>query len=360
MHLLELTCDDFRCFTSLRFCPGPGLNVIHGANAQGKTSLLESLLYLATSKSHRTHLETDLVRRGETTFRVSGRIARAAREVRIETAWSRGSKRIRINGVNQPRVSDLLGKINVVFFSPEDVDLVRGSASQRRTFLDMELSQLLPTYLYALQQYRDIVRQRNELLRQPKLDEAQLAAWDTQLARHGSTLIRERRAFLDQLAPKVAESYAGIAGGESFSIAYKPDVREEGRLHEALLAARVSDTRQGLTTRGPHRDDIEFVIASKPARAFASQGQQKTAALALKMAELPLVRERIGEYPILMLDDVFAELDLPRSRRLVETIPADVQCLITTTDTHSLRDSRLRDAAHFTVREGTLLDETRG
>jgi len=356
MHLLELTCDDFRCFTSTRFCPGTHLNVIHGANAQGKTSLLEALLYLATSKSHRTNLETDLVRRGETSFRVSGLIARADREVRIETTWMRGTKRIRINGVSQPRVSDLLGKINVVFFSPEDVDLVRGSASQRRTFLDMELSQLLPTYLHALQQYREIVRQRNELLRQPKLDEAQLDAWDLQLAKHGATLIRERRTFVDQLAPRVAESYARIAGGEPFAISYKPDVREEDRLAQVLAAARTSDTRQAMTTRGPHRDDVEFTVASKPARAFASQGQQKTAALALKLAEMGLVRERIGEYPILMLDDVFAELDASRSKRLVETLATDIQCLITTTDAHTFRDSRLHDAAHFTLREGILRD----
>lgn len=354
MRLLELTCDRFRCLNNLRFEPGPGLNVIRGDNAQGKTSILEAVLYAATSKSHRTSTESDLVQRGESIFRVGAHVQRAAREVHTEIAWAHGAKRIKVNGVNQTRVSDLLGKINVVIFSPEDADLVRGSASNRRTFLDMELSQLHASYLHALQRYRHAMRQRNEVLRMPNPDDALLDPWDAQLAEHGTTLIQERRRFIDQLAPLANTAYKAIAEGEEMSVVYRPDVKEDVPLIESFAAARKSDVRQRMTTRGPHRDDLEIVVDDKAARQFASQGQQKTAGLAIKLAELELMRERTGEYPVLLLDDVFAELDTSRSREVLSTIPPSVQCLITTTEFALSGELELREPTLFTVQKGLL------
>lgn len=354
MRLIELSCDHFRCLRELRFAPGPGVNVIRGDNAQGKTSILEAALYAATSKSHRTSSESDLVERGEPLFRVGARVERAAREVFTEIAWSHGAKRVKVNGVNQTRVSDLLGKINVVIFSPEDSDLVRGSASNRRTFLDMELSQLHANYLHALQRYRHAMRQRNEVLRSPMQDEALLEPWDAQVAEHGAVLMRERRRFVDELAPLANRAYGAIADGEQMRVAYRPDVKEDVPLLDALVASRKTDLRQGVTTRGPHRDDLEFVVDEKAARQFASQGQQKTAGLAVKLAELELMRARTGEYPVLLLDDVFAELDANRSREVLSTIPAGVQCLITTTEFALTSELEARHPAVFTIRNGAL------
>ena len=357
MHLIELTCEHFRCLNGLRFAPGPGLNVIHGDNAQGKTSILEALFYAATSKSHRTNTESELSQRGEPVFRVSAHVQRVARDVKIDVSWSQGAKRVKVNGVHQSRVSDLLGKIHVVLFSPEDSELVRGSASSRRTFLDMELSQLHAAYLHALQRYRNAMRQRNEILRGPQPDETLLDVWDAQLVEHGSVLMRERRRFVEQLAPLANGAYRAIAGGEDMQVAYKPDVRDESNLAEALAAGRKSDLRQGQTGHGPHRDDLEFVVADKGARQFASQGQQKTAGLAVKLAELELMRERTGEYPILLLDDVFAELDGPRSHRVMQAVPDSVQCLITTTDFALFASLGQRHPAVFRVRDGVLAAE---
>ena len=354
MLLIELTCDHFRCLNGLRFSPAPGVNVIRGGNAQGKTSILEAVLYAATSKSHRTSTESDLVQRGGPLFRVGARVQRADREVHAEIAWSHGAKRIKVNGVNQTRVSDLLGKINVVIFSPEDADLVRGSASSRRTFLDMELSQLHASYLHALQRYRLAMRQRNEILRMPGPDDSLIEPWDAQLAEHGAVLVRERRRFVDQLAPLANRAYRAIADGEEMHVAYRPDVKEDTPLLDALAAARKSDLRQGVTTRGPHRDDLEFVVDEKAARQFASQGQQKTAGLAVKLAELELMRERTGEYPILLLDDVFAELDPHRSRQVLSTIPTEVQCLVTTTELALTPELELRGPAIFSIQKGVL------
>lgn len=353
MRLVELRCEHFRCLERVRFTPGPGINVVRGENAQGKTSLLEAILYAATSRSHRTTAEGELVRRGEPGFRVALRANRQDRDVTLETSWWKGTKRIKINGVAQARVSDLLGKINVVFFSPEDAELVRGPAARRRAFLDMELSQLSPAYLYALQQYRQAVRQRNELLRRGAAEEAELEAWDAQLVTHGAVLIDQRRGFVRELSAGIAETYRAIAGAEECRVTYEPDVADGAGLCEALVAARATDRRQGLTTRGPHRDDVIIEVEGKKARAFASQGQQKTVALALRLAEVELVRVRAGEYPVLLLDDVLSELDRNRSTRLTAVIPVEAQCVLTTTD---LTDGEVfgREAVSHRIHGGRL------
>jgi DNA replication and repair protein RecF len=355
MRVIELACENFRCIAEINLRPGPELNLIRGKNAQGKTSLLEALLYASTSKSHRTRLDTELVRAGKGRFRIYVHVERSDREVSIEAVWWEGAKRFKVNNIAQTRLSDVLGKVNVVFFSPEDVSIVRGSATQRRAFLDMELSQISPRYLYALQQFRQVLRQRNELLRRPEPDSAQLDAWDAQFNTHGATLMEERSQFLAELAPLGDAAYRAVAGGESLQIAYRPDVKSPEALPEVLTASRRSDVRQGVTTHGPHRDDIEFSLEGMSARQMASQGQQKTAALALKLAELELVRARTGEYPILMLDDVFSELDASRAARLAESLPRDAQCFITTTDLTD-RDDLFGDACNrFTIESGKLV-----
>ncbi|MBX7256338.1 MAG: DNA replication/repair protein RecF [Candidatus Hydrogenedentes bacterium] len=356
MRLLELSCENFRCITGIRLVPGAGINVIRGKNAQGKTSLLEALLYASTSKSHRTRTDAELVRAGKKRFRVLARAQRTDREVAIEAVWWEGAKRFKVNGIAQTRLSDILGKINVVFFSPEDVGIVRGSASQRRAFLDMELSQISPRYLYALQQYRLVLRQRNELLRRPTPDTAQLDAWDTQLVTHGVVLMQEREQFLAELRPRALAGYQAIASDEPLEIEYRPDAKSADALADVIASSRRSDLKQGVTTHGPHRDDMEFTLAGTSARQMASQGQQKTAALALKLAELDLVRARTGEYPILMLDDVFSELDATRAERLARSLPSDAQCFITTTDLADRDDLFPNGCVRFTISSGGLVE----
>ena len=351
MYLDELHCHGFRCLADLHFTPARGVNFIRGRNAQGKTSLLECILFAATSKSHRTSLETDLAARGGEGFRIALHVVRADREVTLEVNWWQGDKRVKVNGVAQSRMSDTLGKVRVVLFSPEDIALVKGSASTRRKFLDMALSQLSPVYLAALQQYRQVLRQRNELLRASQPDGRQLDAWDQQLIKHGRILIQEREAFIEELGNFAAQAYRAIAREEELRLRYLPDTPARD-LEKALQEARPSDLRRKQTSHGPHRDEIEFVIADKPARSYASQGQQKSAALAVKLAELELVRERTGEYPILMLDEVLAELDAARGEHMFDAINEEVQCLLTTTDLHDQNGARA--AANFIIENGTL------
>ena len=220
--------------------------------------------------------------------------------------------------------------MTAVLFSPEDINLIKGAGAGRRRFLDMELSQVSPPYLHALQRYRQALRQRNELLRTDAPAPELIAPWDQQLSSHAQTIVRERNLFIDQLARHAAQAYAQITGGELLALRYVPDVPPGAPLADVLLKHRQADIRRQNTSHGPHRDDLEIDIASRPARNFASQGQQKTAALALKLAELNLIRERTAEFPILMLDEVLSELDAVRSRLLFNAIPPEVQCILTT------------------------------
>lgn len=357
MHLSRVKCSNFRCLESIEFVPAPGANVIRGLNAQGKTSVLEAILFAATSKSHRTNTEADLVRRGEDGFSVTLETGENNGTTRIDANWWRGAKRFRVNGVPRERLSEILGRVRLVFFSPEDLGLVKESAAVRRRFLDMELSQISPPYLTALQEYRNVLRQRNELLRHDGVDESLLDVWDVQLVRHGEAIMRERAVFVDELSRCAETAYRRIAENEPLEIRYRCDVDEPGAFEERLAAARKSDVRRQQTTRGPHRDDVEFFIDGTPARSHGSQGQQRSAALAVKLAEVELIRERTGEYPVLMLDEVLSELDDERADRLFGAVPAGVQMLITTTDLDDRRGVIAADAKRFTIERGALRED---
>jgi DNA replication and repair protein RecF len=331
MRITQLDCTGFRCLDGFSFKPRPGLNVLRGANAQGKTTVLEAALFATTARSHRTGVERDLVRHDADQFHLRLQGERENGPADIAVHWWQGAKRVRVNGVAQSRVSDLLGRFNVVLFCPEDAALVRESASARRRFLDMEISQISPACLNALQQYRQALRQRNELLRSPRPEADLIAVWDEQLVRHGGVIMDRRGTFIERLAVHARAAHARIASGEELEIRYRPDVRPDDSFAEALERSRASDIRRGATGRGPHRDDMEILIGGHAARTSGSQGQQKTAALALRLAELELVREECGEYPVLMLDEVLAELDADRRSHLLAAIDDAVQCILTTT-----------------------------
>jgi DNA replication and repair protein RecF len=354
MKLTHVYCHAFRCLQQVQFAPSPRVNIIHGDNAQGKTSLLEAVLFAATSKSHRTTSEAELVGHDADGFQIRLHAARHDRDVQIEAIHWQGAKRFKVNGVTQTRISDILGKISLVLFTPEDISLIKGSATHRRRFLDMELSQLQQPYLHALQRYRQVLRQRNELLRTGHPEAALLDVWDVQLVEYGARLMLERKAFLEELALFTEQAYGKIASGERLSVRYAPDVADVEALAPTLARSRKSDLRRGITGHGPHRDDFEVLIDDRPARQYGSQGQQKSAALALKLAEMALIRQRTGEDPVLMLDEVLAELDESRAARLFDAIGPDVQCILTTTEPAHHQTAFGADGARFEMKRGRL------
>lgn len=358
MRLTRVSCSGFRRLADTDITPGSRINLIYGANAQGKTSLLEAIMYAATTRSHRTASDDELVCHGADAFHVVIEAETRVGHTFIEAHWWRYAKRFKVNGAPQKRLSDILGKICVVFFAPEDIALVKGSAANRRLFMDMELSQLMPSYLRALQHYRQYLRQRNELLRCQCEDDRQLAPWEIHLAQHGAALMHERENFIRDLSKIAEELYARTVAEEPLELKYRPDISEPDAIERVLGDTRKSDLIRKSTGRGPHRDDVEILISGKPVRAFGSQGQQKSVALIVKLSEVELMCRRMGEYPVVLLDEALAELDANRAAQLMRVIPSNAQTLITTAQPALLPDFCRAGCRMFFIEEGRLEEKS--
>ncbi len=354
MRLTRLQCSQFRGLKDTDFVPGPGLTILSGSNAQGKTSVLEAILYAATTRSHRTSSDDELARYGTSEFHIKVEATGNNTPVIIDAHWWRYAKRFKVNGIPQTRLSDVLGKICTVFFAPEDIALVKGAAAGRRLFLDLELSQLTPPYLRALQQYRLALRQRNELLRRQCADPELLEPWENQLAIYGKTLIEKRDACVRALSDIAAPLYGRIVEEEPLELLYRPDIADPDAVKDVLRESRNSDLQRKNTGRGPHRDDLEIRIDGKDARTYASQGQQKSAALILKLAEVEFMLHHLGEYPVVLLDEALAELDANRAVRLFSAIPTEAQAIITTAHPEQLPKLSPQDIHHYYIEGGRL------
>ncbi|OQC06762.1 MAG: DNA replication and repair protein RecF [Candidatus Hydrogenedentes bacterium ADurb.Bin101] len=355
MRLTRVQCGQFRGLKDMDFIPGPRFTLLSGANAQGKTSMLEAILYAATTRSHRTSSDDELARYGTSEFHIRiDACSVAGAPVYIEANWWRYAKRFKVSGIPQTRLSDVLGKICVTFFAPEDIVLVKGAASGRRLYLDLQLSQMMPPYLRALQRYRQALRQRNELLRRQCADPELLAPWESQLAVHGKILVTERDACVRELSDIAATLYGRIVEEEPLELVYKPDIADPENIARVLGETRNGDLQRKTTGRGPHRDDMEIRISGKEARNYGSQGQQKSAALVLKLAEVELTLRRMGEYPVVLLDEALAELDSGRAARLFSAIPDEAQALITTAHPEQLPAISPEDMQHFHIEGGRL------
>ncbi|MGD9317178.1 MAG: DNA replication/repair protein RecF, partial [Anaerolineae bacterium] len=351
-----------------------------GDNAQGKTNLLEAVYYLATTRSPHAGADRELVNWLATEqeplpyARLVGRVARSASEIGIEVTLtqranngSRYKKQIRLNGVAK-RAMDLLGQLNVVLFLPEDIALVSGSPSRRRRYLDAALCQIDPVYCRSLSRYNQIVSQRNALLRDLRErggDPAQLAFWNERLVEHGAYLVGRRweaLSALDELAHAIHVDLTD--GNELLHLRYVPSVEMEGpgdadavarAFQEQLQSLRQREVAAGMTLVGPHRDEVRFLVNEVDAGIYGSRGQQRTAALSLKLAEVSLMRVETGEDPVLLLDDVLSELDEHRRRFLMHTLENGAeQAIITTTDLHTLPAPFLERCRLWRVEMGRL------
>jgi DNA replication and repair protein RecF len=359
---------DFRNYETAEFETEGAVNLFIGPNAQGKTNLLEAIFVLALTKSHRTHQDKELIRWGAERAMLHGEVEKRYGGLTLDLAISNQGKKAKLNGMEQKKLSHFIGSLNVVMFAPEDLNIVKGSPGVRRRFLDMEIGQVQPAYLYDLTQYQKVLIQRNNLLKQSQRDPGKSAAtleiWNEQLARLGIKIMKKRQNFIDKLQIWAASIHSGITNeAESLRIAYKPSVEYEEQDEETVLFERFmlklsqvqdQEMRRGVTLYGPHRDDLSFSINGKDVQTYGSQGQQRTAALSLKLAEIEFIREEVGEYPILLLDDVLSELDTYRQTQLLETFQTKVQTFITTTGVESLQMNRLENASIFHVRNGRL------
>lgn len=323
--------------------------ILLGSNAQGKTNLLEAVELLSTLRSHRIARDRDLVQTGESVAQVAATVERQSGCLDLTLMLrANGRRTLRVNSEIVRRHLDFLGTLNTVQFSSLDLDLVRGGPGERRNWLDTVLIQLEPVYSSILQQYTQVLRQRNAFLRHraeqssggSRADRDQLDLWNQQLAAAGCRVIRRRARLLERLAPLAQFWHQSISGStEILSIYYAPNVplsaTHPDSVNEAFLSKiqqkAIAEQHQGLSLVGPHRDEVEFLINNTPARQYGSQGQQRTLVLAIKLAELKLIEQVVGEPPLLLLDDVLAELDLTRQNQLLDTLQDRFQTLITTT-----------------------------
>jgi len=363
LHDIHLTC--YRNYERLSLKTDHQVNLFIGANAQGKTNLLEAIYVLALTKSHRTHKDKELIAWQAEEAEVSGEIARELGTLQLKVKLTPLGKKVSINGLEQRKLSQYIGTLNAVMFAPEDLEIVKGSPAVRRRFLDMELGQVYPTYLYHLTQYQKVLTQRNQALKNwDQTNRLMMEVWEEQLAELGTKIMRKRQQFITQLQVWAQRIHTGITNhGETLRIAYQPSWECDLSAEESvfinqymikLSQMRDQEIRRGTTLIGPHRDDLQFLINDKDAQIYGSQGQQRTAGLSVKLAEIELIRQEIGEYPLLLLDDVLSELDANRQNQLIATFQDKVQTFITATGIESIDLRHLQDVALYKVENGRV------
>ena len=388
MRIQTLQLNHFRNYSEQYVEFSDGINVFIGENAQGKTNALEAISILALGKSHRTHKDAEFIQWGQETASITGQVWVQNRNQKLRMQFLKNGKKAQVNGIHVTKMSDFVGKFQVVLFAPEDLLLVKGSPGLRRRFIDMELGQTKPTYLYHLGKYSRIVQQRNTLLKQNPQDASFLEVFDEQLIDHAVPLLLERFRFILEMKQLAKGVYNSIATGkEDFEVQYAssiPSLQAEdterlaaefsNSLHQqvlrdelfakvanhvrsALEQKRRSDLHLGYTSIGPHRDDLTFYLNGQPVQAFASQGQQRTIALALRLAEIDFIKQETGEYPVLLLDDVLSELDDKRQTNLLLSMSQKVQTVLTTTSLYHLFDQLGEGTRLFYVQSGIIQKE---
>ncbi len=338
MQIKKLFLQNFRNYEDEQFEFSDGLNVLFGKNAQGKTNCAEAVFYLCTGTSLRIRHDKQLIKMGAEYAKITAEAYNRYGKVVIEALLYENKREIRVNGSKITKNADLMGHINSVFFSPGELRLIQDGPDERRRFMNISISQTSPAYYTALLRYNKILDQRNALLKDKDtalvLDT--LPVWDEQLCRYAALIIKKRVEFLEKLAPLAKEYHSFLTDGEEELLLKTEDTYgdDEEKIAEKLLGRLANnyerDLRLGYTTVGPHRDDIGVYIGGADAKGYASQGQMRTAALALKLAEVQIFKEISGEYPVLILDDVMSELDLKRRKKLLQRI-SQMQTILTCT-----------------------------
>ncbi|MCO7175275.1 DNA replication/repair protein RecF [Sporolactobacillus kofuensis] len=367
MKLESIELAQYRNYDSLELSFSDSVNVFLGENAQGKTNLLEAIYVLAIAKSPRTTHDKDLIQWAQDYGKIKGRITKHDQSIPLEITLSSKGKKAKANHLEKRKLSDYVGLCNVVMFAPEDLNLVKGSPSVRRRFIDMEIGQIAPVYIHSLGAYQKVLQQRNALLRGASrhVDSTLLDILTEKLIALAAEIISRRLVFVQQLNAWASSIQQEISNGrEELSIVYQssvPDVLENADSSKIIQAYQASYERQkkremdrGTTLIGPHRDDLSFFVNEKDVQAFGSQGQQRTTALSVKLAEIELIKHEVGEYPILLLDDVLSELDDIRKTHLLGVFKQKVQTFVTTTSVDGLDQSLLERATLFQIHKGKV------
>lgn len=360
MYIKSLELNNFRNYENLSMEFHPEKNILYGDNAQGKTNILEALYYCGMTKSHKGSKEKEIIRMNQKEAHIRMVVEKKGVTRRIDMHLKRNkAKGVAIDGIPIHKSSELLGLVNIVFFSPEDLGIIKHGPSERRRFLDMELCQIDRVYFHDLSKYNQVVNQRNNLLKQISTDADLLPTldiWDAQLVEYGTKIIKRRRAHIEELNGFITPIHSKLSGGkEQLVLGYEANTSEQD-FGMKVAMNRERDLFQKVTTTGPHRDDVEFAIENVDIRKYGSQGQQRTAALSLKLAEIEIVKHVVGDHPVLLLDDVLSELDRNRQHYLLDSIE-DIQTIITCTGLEEFIQERIKVNQVYKVINGTVSQE---
>lgn len=369
MYIQKLHLNHYRNYPELSVTFDDKINVIIGENAQGKTNLMEAIYVLGFTKSHRTSKDKELIQWDQNYAKIEGGIYKRKQQFPLEIQITNKGKKAKLNHLEQKRLSDYIGALNIVMFAPEDLNLVKGSPQVRRRFIDMEIGQIQPVYIFHLGQYFKILKQRNHLLKQlqkqKKPDLTMLRVLTEQMNDHIAIILEKRFLFLKKLRTWASDIHKGISRGvEELDIRYHSsiDISEDevkqkiqSYYQDSFQHMEEKEMERGTTLIGPHRDDLLFYVNGKNVQTYGSQGQQRTTALSLKLAEIELIHQEINEYPILLLDDVLSELDNFRQSHLLDTIEGKVQTFVSTTNVDGINHHTLEKAEIFHVSDGKII-----
>ena len=358
MYISTLKLEHFRNYDGLELSFSKGTNLFYGDNAQGKTNILEAIYFCGTTRSHRTSRDRELIRFDADEAHLRMEMTKKDIDYRIDMHLKKArAKGIAINGIAIRKAQELIGLGHFVFFSPEDLGIIKNGPSERRRFLDMELCQLDQIYVSSLADYNKVLLQRNKLLKDLSFrpqDIDTLDVWDEQLVRYGSSLICSREKFVEKLSEIILPIHEKLSGGrEKICVGYEKNVSAD-EFARTLAAGRDKDLYLKSTETGPHRDDLSFTVNGIDIRHFGSQGQQRSAALSLKLAEIELVKEATGDIPVLLLDDVLSELDTNRQHYLLDSI-GEIQTFITCTGLEEYENSPVQIDRIFHVDNGSVV-----
>ena len=355
MYIEKIKLNNFRNYEQLELDLNKDINIIYGNNAQGKTNILEAIFLSSFGKSFRTNKEKEMIRFNEQRCLVEIFYQKKDRDGKVKIEIST-KKQISLNGVKLKKLSELLGNINIVIFTPDDINILKDGPASRRRFLDMMIGQLRPNYVYNLNMYLKTIEQRNNYLRQIREEnkpEEMLEIWDENLAEYGEKIYIYRNEFIKKLLNKINNIHKNITDAkEEIRIEYLSNCDNKENYLKLLKERRKLDIIKGYTTKGIHRDDFVIYINDKEVSTYGSQGQNRTAVLSLKLSELQVVYDEIGEYPILLLDDFMSELDEVRRKNFLNNIK-NTQVILTGTDKIELSDV---EYSIFNVKEGKIIN----
>ena len=367
MFLKKIYLDQFRNYEHLEVTFQPSINIIYGDNAQGKTNLLEAIYVLSMTKSHRSSIDNALIKNGETTSYMKGTVVTSQSSKTLEVGLSKTKKLLKINQGEVKKVSNYISNMNIVIFYPEDLDLIKGGPGLRRRFMNLELSQLYPSYLDILNDYNKLLKMRNDCLKQylkgEFVDESYFQILNQYFVDKASLIYQMRKKFVEKLNHYLPKIFEDISGRKNFSLIYRTNIDMDSsesyqeQMKKKLMKHSEAEKRIGSTLVGPHKDELEFILDERNLKLYGSQGQQRMAILSLKLSEIDLFRDYKKETPILLLDDVFSELDYKKRSNLMKHIDNNTQTIITTTELGLLDQTLIQNANLIHIQDGSIISE---